>query len=96
MGIYRGSRYSKTPLLSREGAMVFKTRKRYDFDLTDSILHEVQMGDTLDGLAYKYYKDSQLYWVILEVNPIYDSPLDIKVGDILVLPRYAEVVKVYE
>ena len=95
MAIYRGSRYTKTPLYNDGERNIFKIRKREDFSLDGTTVHVFIEGDTLDGLAYKYYGDSQLWWVILEANNKYRSELDIGYGEELVIPNYKEVVSVY-
>lgn len=35
----------------------------------DDIYVYVTVGDRLDNLAYQYYRDSTLYWLILAANP---------------------------
>lgn len=39
---------------------------------TDYTTHDVEIGDTLDKLAYKYYGRPDLYWVIADFNRIQD------------------------
>lgn len=41
----------------------------------------------LDLLSYEYYGDSDLDWVILQANPRFFTPLDIKAGDEIVIPH---------
>jgi hypothetical protein len=41
--------------------------------------------DRIDSLAYKYYKDSSLYWIILLANGC-GSDLDIDENDLLRIP----------
>jgi nucleoid-associated protein YgaU len=48
-------------------------------------------GDRLDVLAYKYYGDAQKWWVILDANPRYMTPWDIRTGDVISIPTYQEV-----
>lgn len=96
MAIFKGSRYVKTPLYSRDGEYVFKIRKRFDFDISNSLLYEFTEGDTLDGLARRFYGDSQLWWVLLEANSKYRTEIDIEYGDIVIIPRYSEVVRAIE
>jgi len=41
----------------------------------------------LDNIAYKYYKNPELFWIIMAVNDIID-PFSIKNGDVLrILPK---------
>jgi nucleoid-associated protein YgaU len=95
MAIYRGSRYTNTTLTNREGKLVFKIRERRNFSLENSTVYAFTDGDTLDGLAQRFYGDSQLWWVILDANPKYKSGIEIQYGEELILPSYEEVVKVY-
>lgn len=41
----------------------------------------------VDLLAYEYYGDVHLDWVIMDANPKYFSPFEIKVGDVIVVPN---------
>ena len=81
MGIYKNSRYTSTSLQDRDGKSIFKIRERMYFSLENARAYEFTEGDTLDGLAYSYYGDSQLWWVILEANKQYKTPLEINHGD---------------
>lgn len=44
-------------------------------------------GMRVDLLAYDYYGDSSLEWIIMDANPKYLSPFQIKVGDIITIPN---------
>jgi phage tail protein X len=46
-----------------------------------------QTGDRLDLLAYQYYGDSSLWWIIASANNIHDAPLGILDGTILRIPQ---------
>lgn len=94
--LFQGSRYLNTPLYFNYPTPVLGIRKRYKFDLTDAVYYTFIQGDTLDGLAYKYYENSQLWWAILDANPKYQSEMEIKAGDIICIPPYEEVVRVSE
>ena len=48
-------------------------------------------GDMWDSIAYKCYGDETLWWRIMESNPKYKTPLDIKPGDLLLIPLRNEV-----
>lgn len=95
MSIYQGSRYTKTTAYSRDGNLVFKSRKRTNFSKDNCTEYIYSAGDRLDILATKFYGDSQLWWVFLEINTQYRSELDIEFGDVLLIPVYEEVMKVY-
>lgn len=91
MAIYKNSRYTNVPVYNRDGLTVFKNRVREEFTYEESFMHIFIEGDTLDGLALMYYGDSQLWWVILDANPRYRTPLDIPYGEDLIIPSYEEV-----
>ena len=95
MAVYENSRYLHTTIYNRLGidSLVFRLRERHIFSNDDIVLHEWCEGDTLDGISFRYYGRSDLYWVILDCNPQYQTELDIQVGDLLTIPEYTEVVK---
>ena len=57
----------------------------------DSKLGDLQIvfeaGMRIDLLAYDYYGDETLDWVIMDANPKYNSPFEISVGDLVVIPH---------
>jgi hypothetical protein len=91
--IYKNSRYTKTNLFNNEGELTFRRRTRMNFSKTGSIPYRFKDGDRLYNLARDYYGDSQLWWVILDANPQYRAEIDIKYGDVLILPSPEEVIK---
>lgn len=93
MAIYKRSRYTKTAMYIRDEVAIFKIREMLDLRRADGIIYEFTEGDTLDGIAYKFYGDSQLWWVLLEANVGYRTPMDIKHGDELFIPAHQEVIK---
>ncbi len=54
--------------------------------------HVVKSGDTLWKIARRWYKNGELYPLIVEYNLI-DDPGNIGVGDILKIPIYANLVR---
>ena len=56
------------------------------------LFHQVTEADSkrIDLIAYKYYKDVRLWWVIAEANDII-NPLELQVGSILRIPSYDRV-----
>lgn len=91
--IYQNSRYVKTGVVDDNGLATFKLRTRYNFGKSGALVHQFSLGDRLDGLAMTYYKDPQLWWVILEANPEFRSEIEIPYGTNLVIPSYNEVMK---
>jgi nucleoid-associated protein YgaU len=94
MLIYENSRYSTTSSYTdANGVEVMKRRKRYIFNSKNAIQYRFIQGDRLDNLALKFYGDKQLWWVLLEANIKYHEELDIKPGDILIVPTSEEVIR---
>jgi len=76
----KGKRYS-----------LFKPPKfRNNFKYTTYVVQKKDLG-RLDNLAYKFYNDSRLWWVIAYINHIGNQLTDMKVGDVLKIPLPEEV-----
>lgn len=45
-----------------------------------------QVGDRLDNLAFKYYKDSSLWWIIARANGIGNGDFVVPIGKQLRIP----------
>lgn len=97
MAVFQGSRYVKTPAYIRQGkTLILSIRNRNNFDLSNATFYTVVQGDTIDGISYSQYGNAQLWWAIMDANPIYQSEIEIKPGDVLVIPPFDEVVRVSE
>lgn len=96
MGVYANSRYLHTAMLTRRGhdRPTFEIRERFSFDEQTSDAYTWIDGDTLDGVAYKFYQNTALRWALLEANPQYRTEFDIKPGDIIMVPSFNEVVNI--
>jgi len=46
-----------------------------------------QVGDRLDNLAFKYYQDSSLWWIIARANNIGNGSLTVPIGIQLRIPQ---------
>lgn len=94
MAVYENSRYLHTRQSTRLGfdSPTLEIRERFTFNQENCTMHEWCEGDTLDGVAYKYYGISALRWAILDANPKYRTEFDIKNGDSILIPDYDEVV----
>ena len=46
-----------------------------------------QDGDRLDALAAKKLNDSELWWMLLDVNPEITDPLSIEAGTVIRIPN---------
>lgn len=94
--IFENSRYLHTPLYSstNKDTPLLKMRERFKFNMSNCELHEWTEGDTLDGLAYRYYGVSALRWAILDANPSYRTEFDIEFGDRILIPNFDDVIDI--
>lgn len=94
MAVFENSRYLHTRQSTRLGweKPTLEFRQRFNFNQENCSNHEWCDGDTLDGVAYRYYGISALRWAILDANPKYRTEFDIKNGDVILIPDYEEVV----
>lgn len=90
--IYDNSRYKDCDILYTKEGTPFLSQ-RGDFS-PETVLeyYTFKEGDTLDGLAYKYYGDASLWWSILDANPSFESEIEIEYGTVLTIPTKREVV----
>lgn len=51
-----------------------------------SIVHTVLEGETLQGIAFRYYGDSGKWGTIADANGIFNAFTDIEAGDELIIP----------
>ena len=94
MSVYENSRYLHTKQYTRLGwnSNTLEIRNRFTFNQEKCTYYEWTDGDTLDGVAYRYYGISALRWAILDANTKYRTEFDIKNGDVILIPDYDEVV----
>lgn len=52
----------------------------------DDILHPVTDSDTLGSLAYDYYGNSKYWWIIADINKIF-NPFELTVNSNLIIPN---------
>lgn len=60
----------------------------------DDLVHQVMDNDRIDLLAYRYYQDPRLWWVIAAANEIEEVPTHFNVGDQLRIPAPRYVTQV--
>lgn len=89
--IYKGSRYTNTPVVDLDGTKIFGMRHLAEFTYKNCKNHTVIQGDTIDGISLTYYGSSQYWWIIMDANPKYLFPSDIQAGDVLLIPHISEV-----
>jgi len=65
------NRYQNTPILKTTTGTRYYTNVKYpDIPFKDSDVYVItQKGDRYDSLAYHYYRDPTLWWVISAANP---------------------------
>ena len=94
MSVFENSRYMKSPLYMRGDSETptLKIRERFTFDTDTATMYTWKSSDTLDGVACEFYEIPDLRWAILDANPQYRTEFDIKVGDVIYIPAFEEVV----
>lgn len=60
--------------------------KQVSITSTNITMHTVKEGETLQGIAFQYYGDSGRWVEIADLNSIYFSFRDLKVGMKLIIP----------
>lgn len=71
-----------------DGRIVYKTRLYPNIPLKDDDIYIVtQTGDRLDTVAYQYYGDQSLWWIIATANNIHDASFGVDDGTILRVPK---------
>lgn len=58
-----------------------------DVDITKFDLYEVKEKDTWTAISYKYYNTIKLWWLICKFNNIKNPFTDLKIGNIIVIPK---------
>jgi hypothetical protein len=83
------SRYRTNPIKKlKDGREVYRSKIYTDIPLrNDDVYVVTQTGDRLDLLAYEYYRDQSLWWIIASANNIHNAQLGIKEGTILRIPQ---------
>ena len=81
-----------------DGRTVYRSRIYPEISLSDNDTYVAsETGDRLDTLAYQYYNNSSLWWIIASANNIHNAPLGLKDGTILRIPRnYIEIVNKFK
>lgn len=72
----------------RDGRRVYRSRIYPNIPLRDDDEYVItQEGDRLDLLAYEFYKDQSLWWIIASANNIHNAPLGLEAGLTLRIPQ---------
>lgn len=89
MTIFVGSRYANQPVLRVKGSdgITRPTVYRAPQQQAQRFLHyQVVFGDRFDLLAYRYYGDPTLWWLIADANPEVFYP-DLVTGSVIRIPQ---------
>tara|TARA_B110000503_G_scaffold10691_1_gene14594 strand:- start:3110 stop:3406 length:297 start_codon:yes stop_codon:yes gene_type:complete len=78
---------------TNDGRRVYRSKIYAQIPLSDNDIYvATETGDRLDSLAYQYYKDASLWWIIASANNIHNAPLGLIDGTILRIPQnYIEI-----
>lgn len=72
----------------KDGRTVYRSKIYPNIPKKDTDTYIVtQGGDRLDTLAYQFYKDSSLWWIIATANNIHSSDFAVDDGTILRIPK---------
>ena len=82
---------------TNDGRLVYRSKIYPNIPLRDDDIYVAsETGDRLDTLAYHYYKDSSLWWIIASANNIHNAPFGLKDGTILRIPQnYIQIINNY-
>ena len=83
------NRYEKIEILRTESGKRFKKTILYPKmnKKSDDIYIIAIQGDRLDNLAYKYYQDSRLWWILARANYLGKGDLSIPIGKQIRIPQ---------
>ena len=86
------SRYKYTSIKNRpDGKRVFKPTMYPKIPIRDSdVFIYPKFGDRLDNLAFKYYKDVSLWWVIAKANDLDAAHIGLEVDKQIRIPTDIE------
>jgi len=91
---YKNSRFKKTI----DGREVLQSKIYPNIPKTDDDIYvATETGDRFDTLAYQFYKDSTLWWIIACANNIHNASIGFKEGTILRIPQnYIDILRDFE
>lgn len=78
----------------QQGFLADDTKERLSFE--DDIIYEIPLIYKYrpDRIAQKFYGNSKLYWILVYVNEIPDSPEGFEVGRRIRVPRIERITEV--
>jgi len=70
-----------------DGRTVYKSKLYPKIPKSDQDIYIVtQTGDRLDSIAYQFFEDASLWWIIASANNIHDAPFGLPDGTQLRIP----------
>jgi hypothetical protein len=88
------SRYQNNAIKkATNGRLVYRSKIYRNIPLRDSDIYvATETGDRLDTLAYTYYNNSSLWWIIASANNIHNAVFGFEDGTVLRIPtNYIEI-----
>ena len=88
------SRYENNAVKrATNGRIVYRSKIYPNIPLRDSDIYvATETGDRLDTLAYTYYNNSSLWWIIASANNIHNAVFGFEDGTVLRIPtNYIEI-----
>jgi phage tail protein X len=83
------SRYQNNQTkVTNDGRRVYRSKIYPNIPLRDDDIYVAsETGDRLDTIAYEYYGDASLWWIIAAANNIHNAPFGLTDGTILRIPQ---------
>lgn len=83
------NRYKDIDILKNENGKRYRSTVRYPMiDKKSNDIYIIgRQGDRLDSLAYKYYTNSRLWWIIARANGIGKGDLSVPIGTQIRIPK---------
>jgi hypothetical protein len=82
------SRYANNQIKKTfDGKEVYRPKIYPNIPLKDTDVYVMtETGDRLDTLAFEYYEDASLWWIIAAANNIHNAAIGLEDGTILRIP----------
>jgi len=83
------NRYKDIDILKNENGKRYRSTVKYPMiDKKSNDIYIIgRQGDRLDSLAYKYYDNSRLWWIIARANGISKGDLSVPIGAQIRIPK---------
>ncbi len=83
------NRYKDIDILKNENGKRYRSTVKYPMiDKKSNDIYIIgRQGDRLDSLAYKYYTNSRLWWIIARANGIGKGDLSVPIGTQIRIPK---------